>query len=247
VPVPVVPPFPVVPPAPVVLVVGVVVAPGTAAPPELGEPAGVPAEVPAEEEPEEAPAPELAEEEEFEPDAVVDVLVVVVCDGVEAGGALLVGTVSVGAPEVSAEGEPPPQAETPRARATPAVRAARGPAILARREVTARTSGPEGVHPASAMGAVVQVLLSELVAPIAEAEVLDGPGQFRGRGGQGQEHGDGFERLARVAVQVGPSRVGLDHHLSVRGRRPQAVLLLEPHAFDATSGPQTRRYRLVLG
>jgi hypothetical protein len=135
--VPVVPPFPVVPPLPVVLVVGVVAAPGTAAPPELGEPAGVPPEFPAAAEPEEAPAPVLPEaEEEFEPDAVVEVFVVVVCDVVEAGGALLVGTVRVGAPAVFAEGEPPPQAETPRARATPAARAARGPAILARREVT---------------------------------------------------------------------------------------------------------------
>ena len=143
----------------VLVVVWVVCVPGTPAPPEPPEPAPpaeVPDEVPPEDEPEEAPVLELPDEadDELEPDPLV-VVVVVDVDAVAVGGALLVGTVSVGAPAVFATDEPPPQAETPTASATPAERAAMELVMLARREVTARTSGPERVHSTPAVRAVV--------------------------------------------------------------------------------------------
>jgi len=58
-------------------------------------------------------------------------------------GVLLAGTGSVGAPDVSASGDPPPpHAETPTATATPADRATMELVKRARREVTARDLDP---------------------------------------------------------------------------------------------------------
>jgi hypothetical protein len=197
--------------------------------------------------PEADPEPVLAVPPEEEPDEEVLVVVVPV-DAVVLGGALLVGMVRVGAPEVSAVLEPPPpQAETPTASATPAERAASELAMRARREVTTRTSGPERVHPASAVRAIVQILLSELVTPIAEAQVLHRPWQLGGRGGQGKKDGHGLHRLAGLTVQIGAAGLGLNHYLAPRGGRPQAVFLVEPHAFDPTSGMAPRHYRPLLG
>lgn len=212
-------------------------------------PAPVLAGVPVEEELGEPVFALEEDEEEPEPAVVeVDVVLVLVLEEGVAGGALLVGTVSGGAPEVLAEFElPPPQAERPTASAVPAKRAARKGAPRAIMTLPGRTSGPEGVHPASAMGAIVEVLLAELIAPIAEAEVLDGPGQLRGRGRQGEEHGRGLEGLARLAVDVGAARLGLEHDLAPGRRGPQAVLLLEPQGRDATSGPQALHHRRLLG
>jgi hypothetical protein len=209
----------------------------------------VPVEVPAEEEPEEAPVPELPDEAEDEPEPVAPVLVVevAVVDELTVGGALFVGTVRVGAPVVLATVEPPPQAETPTASAKPADRAAIELAMRARRDVTTPALAPEGVHSPPAMWAIVQVLLRELVAPIAEAEVLDAPGELRSGGGEGEEHGHGLELLARLPIQVGTAGYGLDHHLTSRRGRPQAVFLINPHRFDATSGAQTRHHRRSLG
>jgi hypothetical protein len=185
------------------------------------------------------PAPVLPEAEE-EPEPVEPVVLVVLVEAVDVvlGGALLVGTVRVGAPAVLAEVElPPPQAEMPTASARPAAKAASELVMRARREVTAPTSGPEGVHPTSAVRAVIQVLLSELVAPVAEAQVLHRPRELRGGGGEGKEDGHGLEWLVGLAVKIGAARLGLDDHFAPGGRGPQAVLLVEPHRFDATSGP----------
>jgi hypothetical protein len=194
-----------------------------------------------------APTPVFPADEEPEPEvSVVPVLVVVEVEVVPAG-TVLVGTVSVGAPAVSACGEPPPQAETPTAMATPADRAATELVMRARREVTTKTSASERIHPTSAMGAVVQVFLSELVAPIAEAEVLDRPGKLRRRRSQGKEDGHGLHRLAGLPVHVGPPRLRLDDHLATGRGRPQAILLIDPHGFDATSGPLPRHHRRSLG
>jgi hypothetical protein len=211
--------------------------PGTPAPPEPDPPPVLPEAELEPVLPEEEPVLPEAEPEPVLPE-LVEVVVVVPVVEVVLGGALLVGTVRVGAPAVLAVVElPPPQAETPMATAAPAQRAASELVKRARREVTARTSGPERVHPAPAVRAIVQILLSELVAPIAEAQVLDCPGELGGGRRQGQEYGHGLERLTGLAVQIGAAGLGLDHHFASRGGRPQAVLLLEPHRFDATSGP----------
>ena len=228
--------MPPVPPPVVPVVLVVWVPPGTPAPPELAPPAGT---VTSEDEPDEEPASEFPDDADEEPELsvlVVEVLVVFV--EVVLGVALPVGTVSVGAPAVLAVGEPPPpQAEMPTATAAPAKRAASELAMRARRDVTAWISGPEGIHPASAMGAVVQILLSELVAPIAEAEVLDGPWQLgRGRS-QGQQHGHRFHGLSGFPVHVGAAGLGLDDDFTLGRGCPQTIFLIEPHHFDATSGP----------
>jgi hypothetical protein len=237
----------VLPVLPVVLVV--VLVPGTPAPPEPPLPV-FPAAVPPPVLPEEA-APVLPVFE-VEPEVLVVVVFVLEVEDVSLGGALLVGIVRVGDPAVSAGVEPPPpQAETPTASATPAARAAIALAMRVRREVTAWTSGPEGIHPTPAMRTIVEILLSKLIAPIAEAEVLDRPRQLRRGGGQGQDDGYGLERLGGLPVQVGAPGLGLNHDLSPRGGRAQAVLLVEPHHFDATSGQRRRtpprHHRLSLG
>jgi len=92
-----------------------------------------------------------------------------------------VGTVSGGAPEVSVAAEPPPHAPRAALMATPA---ARLPIRLSAAEWqihpegTAATSGVERHHTPSAVRAVVQVLLAQLVAPVAEPQVLDRPRQL---------------------------------------------------------------------
>jgi hypothetical protein len=130
-------------------------------------------------------APEEAEPDEDEPpvdDEVVSVVEVVdVVELVDAGGwdaTVAVGTVSAGAPAVSVAGElPPPHPARPAHSASPASAPAIRPITSAptttRRRSTSSTSDVERFHPPSAVRAVVQVLLAELIAPIAEAEVLD--------------------------------------------------------------------------
>ncbi len=86
-----------------------------------------------------------------------------------------VGTVKVGAPEVLVVPVPaPPQAATPNARVAPSPSAARS-LITATLTVIGLLSGPERVHAPTTHRAVVQVLLRQLIAPAAEAQVLDRP------------------------------------------------------------------------
>lgn len=154
------------------------VAPEAPDAPELEEPEPV---EPEPEEPEipdelEAPAPEAPEEPALdeppdvgdadEPAPGLGVVVEVVV--VEAAAALDVGTVSCGAPEVSLAADPPPPhaARLPaRARPEPRQASVRGTRELRRM----RRLGPERRHPPGAVRAVVEILLRQLVAPVAEA------------------------------------------------------------------------------
>ncbi len=187
----------------------------------------------------EPPEPTAAEEDpEEEPpvDEEVVVVVVEVVEAVEAGGEaaiVAVGTVSAGAPVVSVAAEPPPHAARPAHAANPATRAAVRlsapfPNPL-RRQVTAVTSDVERLHAPSAVRAVIQVLLAELVAPVAEAEVLDRPGQLRWGRRERQQLRHHLERLARVPIDVHPPRLGLQHDLPPGGWRPHPVPLTRPH------------------
>jgi hypothetical protein len=114
---------------------------------------------------------------------VVDVVEPASVD-VEAAAALatpVVGTVSGGAPEVSARGEElPPHAATPTAARMPrssAADVAIERRISLRYERTLRT---QGLHTPATVGAVVEVLLGKLVTPVAKTEVLDRPRKLRG-------------------------------------------------------------------
>jgi hypothetical protein len=165
--------------------------PDPALPPEFAPPPPLPLPVPlppddAVDDPLELAADEDAPEGDAPGD--VDEVVVVVVEVVEpvdvVGWAAMVavGTVNDGAPEVSVAADPPPHAATPPATASAPARptmrlSAPGsnPPLLRR---TAVTSDVERLHAARAVRAVVQVLLAELVAPVAEAEVLDRPGQL---------------------------------------------------------------------
>src|ERR1700733_3375493 len=80
------------------------------------------------------------------------------------------------------------------------------------------------------MRAVVQILLTELVAPVAEAEVLNRPGELgRGRG-ERKELPDDIEFLAGLTIDVVTPGLGLDHDLAPGGWRPHPVALTDPHA-----------------
>src|SRR5690349_2378306 len=83
----------------------------------------------------------------------------------------------------------------------------------------------QGGHPAAAGGAVVEVLLGELVAPVAEPEVLDGPRQPAHRRLARQDDALDLELLARLAVAVDAVRLGLDDDLAASGRCPHAITL----------------------
>ncbi len=162
---------------------------------------------------------------------VVEVVVVVVA---EARLAAPPGTVSVGAPEVLVAADPPPQA----ARAIETTR----PATSSRKLATApRSSIAERAHPPSAVWTIVEVLLRELIAPVAEAEVLYRPGQLRHRRRQGQQLSDDLEWLTRVTVYVLDTRLGLDHHLSAAGGGPHAVSLTDSHRAASYQRVPTRR------
>jgi hypothetical protein len=136
--------------------------------------------------------PELAPDEaaaEDEPPVEAPELVVVEVEVVLAlvvavvGGAAIVavGTVSGGAPEVSVVAEPPPQAPRPAQTARPAATAAirrSGPSGTAGGRVTTAASDVERLHAPTTVGAVVEVPLAVLIAPVAEAQVLDRPRQL---------------------------------------------------------------------
>jgi hypothetical protein len=150
-------------------------------------------------EPDEPDDPEVPEDDELPPpeDADADgelaledeVVVVPVVDVVDdpvvlAGDAEIVwvGTVNGGAPAVSVVVDPPPQAARAAQALTPAATVAIRPnrplLSTTERRVTTGTSDLERLHASPAVRAVIEVLLAELVAPVAETKVLNGPGQL---------------------------------------------------------------------
>ena len=216
-------------------------------PPDVPPPDVPPLDVPPLEEPDdELPVPDDADADGEEPlDDEVDVVpvVLVVVVPVVAGATVIVavGTVSGGVPEVSVAADPPPHAATAAEMAAPAASAlsTRAPRTTAERRGTSGTSDLEWIHPPAAMRTVVEVLLAVLIAPVAEAEVLDGPRQLgRGRR-EGQELPDDLERLPGLAVNVHPPGVGFDHDLTTRGWRPKTVPLTRPHPSPSYSRGRT--------
>ena len=91
---------------------------------------------------------------------------------------------------------------------------------------------------AAAVRAVVEILLGELVAPVAEAQVLDHPRQLGRRGGEREQLRRRPRSARRSRGRGSPAGLGLDDDLAAGGRRAHAVLLAGPHVRgNATSGP----------
>jgi hypothetical protein len=235
---------------------------GPVAPPDVPPPEVPPPEVPEDEfpllpdvpeeppdeledpdEPEEPDEAELEGEELFDDEVEVVFVVEVVAPLVVAGAALIVcvGTVRGGAPDVSVVAVPPPHAASVAHALTPATSAAMRPSGLrlgtAERRVTTETSDFERLHAPPAVRAVVEVLLAELVAPVAETKVLDGPGQLGRRRGEGQELGDDLERFAGVTIEIGLAGLGFDHDFPPGRWRSHPVLLTRPHEGHRIAGP----------
>jgi hypothetical protein len=158
---------------------------------------------------------------------VVEVAVVGVVDAL---ATVEVGTVSGGTAVVSAAGVPPPP------HPDNAVASSTGVHNMASFLITAplvppppEPSGLKRLHPPAAVRAVVEVLLAELIAPVAEPQVLDRPRQLGGGGGEWQHFGHDLKLLAGFAIDVGVARIRFDDDLAARGRRPHAVFLARPH------------------
>jgi hypothetical protein len=208
------------------------------APPEVG-PVGAAPAVPFEEELLGSEALDVAAD-----DAVV--LVVEVAEVVDVLGLTLAvappGTVSDGVGVVSAEvlAPPPPQPASAAARATPApsadshrrltiIRALSRESSLSPPRCLPGRSVAQRLHPPAAMRAVVEILWLELVAPVAEAQILDRPGEV-GRGWrQRQQLSDDLKPLARLAIHVHAIGFGFDDHLTAGRGRPHPILLARPH------------------
>jgi hypothetical protein len=116
-----------------------------------------------------------------------------------------------------------PQAATPSAAKSP-----RAVTRTGRRARRMRSAAERG-HPPPTRGAVIEVLLGELVTPVAEAQVLDRPGELGRGGGEGQQLGDDLELLAGLAITVDAPGLGLDDHLAAGRGRAHAVLLPQSH------------------
>ena len=67
--------------------------------------------------------------------------------------------------------------------------------------------------------------LRELVAPVAEAQVLDGPRQLGLRRRERQDLADDLQRLARLAVDIDATGLGLDDDLAIARGCAHAVPL----------------------
>lgn len=181
-----------------------------------------------------------ADAEPADPAELLVVLVVEVVDFLEVvvwfEAAVAVGTVSGGAPAVLVAGEPPPHAARLKQAPTPASAFPRLTVMdTARRRGTTGDSDFKRLHAPGAMRAVVEILLTQLVTPVAETQVLDRPRQLGRRGGERQELRDHLKRFPGLAVDVRTAGLGLDHDLPPGGWRPHPVPLTQPHSEPSYS------------
>jgi hypothetical protein len=119
----------------------------------------------------------------------------------------------------------PPQAASATALRVP-------PSNASDREPRAIDSRPERTHATPAGRAVVEVALRELLAPWAEAEVLDRPGKLRARRRERQQPADHLEGLAGLAIGVDPRGIGLDDHLTAGRGGAQAIAVAVAHSAE---------------
>jgi hypothetical protein len=119
----------------------------------------------------------------------------------------------------------PPQAASATALRVP-------PSNASDREPCAIDSRPERTHATPAGRAVVEVALRELLAPRAEAKVLDRPGKLRSRRREREQIADHLEGLAGVAVGVDPLGIGLDDHLAAGRGDAQAIAVVVAHLAE---------------
>jgi hypothetical protein len=146
------------------------------------------------------------------------------------GAALSSGTVRAGGAPGTSSGEtcePPHPAAVSAATARKAATAGR----RGRRGRSERIgSAGQGGHATAAVRAVVQVLLRELVTPVAEPEVLHGPRQGRARRRHRQDLRDDLHRLPGLPVAVRAAGLGGQEDLATGRWRPQPVQLTVGHA-----------------
>lgn len=84
-------------------------------------------------------------------------------------------------------------------------------------------------HPAAAVWTVVEVLLGELVAVVAEPQVLHRPCKLGGRGGKRQQLANHLELLSGLAVDVYAIGLRFEHDFAPRGWGSQTVSRTDRH------------------
>ncbi len=169
----------------------------------------------------------------------VDVVCAAACSALVSFGGVMLG-VLLGTESLALL--PPPQAASvPPARSSASAEDDRADSQRSARPRSQR------LHAPAAGGTVVEVLLRELVAPVAEAQVLHGPGQTRGRRGERQDLADDLQLVAAFAVAIDLAGLGLEHDLAPAGGVSQAVALTGAHAQDSIGASDRSAEKRALG